>query len=563
MKPRGARSGAALHRPRSHRRAVGAATIAVLVAVLLGVGGIAVTPGSEVGLPQAHATPAPGEPGGNHSKPGDNKKKKRNDNTNNNRNNNGGLFDRGGSDTQRPDSQPSQQRQPPQSRIDATQIDQTDRNNRLTPDGSNRSVGIQTGDDGAARQGPPDEQPANVNPAEAAEQAAEARDGIPLQSERLSPDLNADYRALRRAVPTWKTQRLVDRQVASGELDYNKNPFGLGETNQKAVADHLIPVRRLYDIPGFSELDRQTQIRIADDPQNIIATTPMENASRGSRTFAEYPGLADGTPLDPGYRDMRIAQEAEVYPHLVEQVNEAWAQQFPGQSLPSATNGPLELPAQAPPLEVPLAQNQPEIPVVGPLEIPPVQAAPEIPVTPPPVDLPANPVPPMTNYPLPPVSPATPPIVGNPGPAVIGTALPPVPQVTPPAVADPVTPDIGVPVSPLDVLFPGVQSAPPPTLPESIIPSLPSPAATVPPPEPTTITRLPNIPRVLGDLVKVPGGNGAVRVGRAARDEVPDESVKLRDGSSIARRYERKGQRRNATHWRRGRTRNRQHWCTA
>ena len=238
----------------------------------------------------------------------------------------------------------------------------------------------------------------------------------------------------------------------------------------------MIPVRRLYDIPGFSDLDRQTQIRIADDPQNIIATTPMENSSRGSRTFAEYPGLADGTPLDPGYRDMRIAQEAEVYPHLVEQVNQAWAQQFPGQSLPSATNGPLELPAQAPPLEVPLAQNQPEIPVVGPLEIPPVQAAPEIPVTPPPVELPANPVPPMTNYPTAAGEPSDPTdLVGNPGPAVIGTALPPVPRATPPAVADPVTPDIGVPVSPLECCSRGVQSAPPPTLPESIIPSLPSP----------------------------------------------------------------------------------------
>jgi hypothetical protein len=298
----------------------------------------------------------------------------------------------------------------------------------------------------------------------------------------------------------------VERQVATGELDYNKDPFGLGETQQNAVADHLVPVRRLYDIPGFSDLDRQTQIRIADDPQNLIATTPLENSSRGARTFAEYPGLADGTALDPGYRDMRIAQEAEVYPRLVGQVDEAWAQQFPGQPLPSATNGPLEIPAQAPPLEVPLAQNQPEIPVVGPLEIPPVQAAPEMPVTPPPVELPANPVPPMTNYPLPPVSPATPPIVGNPGPAVIGTALPPVPQAAPPAVADPVTPNIGVPVSPLDVLFPGVQSAAPPTLPEAIIPNLPPAAATVPPAEPTTITRLPSIPRVLGDLVKVPVG---------------------------------------------------------
>jgi hypothetical protein len=42
-------------------------------------GGPAVAPGADALLAHAAATPAPGEPGGNHSKPGDNKKKKRNE----------------------------------------------------------------------------------------------------------------------------------------------------------------------------------------------------------------------------------------------------------------------------------------------------------------------------------------------------------------------------------------------------------------------------------------------------------------------------------------------------
>lgn len=81
-------------------------------------------------MAQAGATPKPGSPGGNHSKPGDNKKKKKSDNNkkkSNNSNHEGSSARRSSSDsgTQRSGSSFSEQ---------------TNANNRWTADGPNRSV---------------------------------------------------------------------------------------------------------------------------------------------------------------------------------------------------------------------------------------------------------------------------------------------------------------------------------------------------------------------------------------------------------------------------------------
>jgi hypothetical protein len=474
--------------------------------ILVTTGGVADAGFLGAVVPHAHATPAPGEPGGNHSKPGDNKKK-RNDNTNNR-----SPFDRG-SDTQQPNSQPSQTRQPPQSRIDATQIDQTDQNNRLTPDGPDRSVGIRTGDDGVARQGPPDERPTNVNPADAAERSAELQDGIPgkrvlTASEQETYDYFRGPNAARR-LPSSTAARGVQERFANGDLPYNDHPFGRDFNAGKPTVDHLVPVRRVVQMPGFNDLDRATQESIIDSNDNLVLTPLRENTSRQDLTYAEWPGRQTGPPLDPAYQASRIAQESEVYRQLQERIDTAFTQQFPGRPLPSA--GPLEIDRTAPPLDInpnippesmPL-QPGPELPVNSPVELP---AAPA------PVELPANPVPAVPNYPLPPAAQPSPPIV-NPGPPAIGNPPPVVlPNPEPPPVGAPQTPPITNPippavvdpnpVSPWDVLFPGAVPAPTSPLgpmPGNVLTYLP-PAATGPATTPAPVE--PSIRVPVGEILK-------------------------------------------------------------
>jgi hypothetical protein len=252
-------------------RRVVAAAVAAAVLPFFSLGGPAFVMGSEVQLSQAHAEPTPGEPGGNHSKPGDNKKKKRDDR----RNNNGGLFDRG-SDSRDSEAQPTQRRQPPESRVDATQIDQTERNNRLTPDGPNRSVGIETGDDGVARQGPAEQRAPPTNPAEAVERVAEAQQNSIPAKRNLTVEQRLAYGEDRPRLPTDATTTRLAERIDAGEVEFNRQPYGdaVGRYEGEPHADHLIPLRRVAEMPGYADLDRATRESIADSNINIIATTP-------------------------------------------------------------------------------------------------------------------------------------------------------------------------------------------------------------------------------------------------------------------------------------------------
>jgi hypothetical protein len=76
---------------------------------------------------QASASPNPGDPGGNHSKPGDNKKKKKDDGDKSNRDN----------ADQSSRSNDSASRQP-----ESRSTGDTNQNNRWTPDGANRSIDV-------------------------------------------------------------------------------------------------------------------------------------------------------------------------------------------------------------------------------------------------------------------------------------------------------------------------------------------------------------------------------------------------------------------------------------
>jgi hypothetical protein len=488
--------------------------VVVLLAALLalvGFGGLATMPSLESLAATAHGTPAPGQPGGNHSDPGDNKNKKK---PAPNRSNNDSRPNQGS------DSNLDSQRRQPQSRIDATQIDQTDRNNRLAPDGDNRSVGIQTGNDGAARQAAPDRQPANANPSD---EAAEARDGIPPNRE-LTPAEQATYNYFRgpnavRRLPSSTAAKALYERYDNGEEPYSDRPFGPDFNAGQRTVDHLIPVQRAVQIPGLSDLDRQTQESIIDGQDNLVLTPLRENVSRRNLTYAEWPGRSAGPELDPAYRAARIAQENEVYRQLQQQVDTAWSEQFPGRPLPSA--GPLEIDRTTPPLD---------IDITVPPESPPLQAGPELPVgspvelpaEPPPVELPANPVPVVPNYPLPPAAQPVPPAVGNPAPIPVGSpppavlpdaepvpiGLPEAPPIVTPAPPPIVTPN---PVSPWDVLFPGAVPSPvtAPPVTSDIMANLP--AAASAPSAPMAVEPSIRIPvsevidRLPAELLQAPG----------------------------------------------------------
>lgn len=416
------------HRPptatrgRPHRR-VWVATAFAVVALLAAQGVATVAPDLRPLTAVAHAEPKPGEPGGNHSKPGDNKKKNK-DNGNNNRSS-GSDRNKPGS-TQRPSSQDSPRRQAPTSRIDATQIDKSSdadgrgTDNRGEPGTADRTASTDTT--------APEQQP----------NGEQVRPDSPIPPQRpLTPEERAAYNDLRNNTPGDDAAARLDSRLANGQTEYNRDPFNTGtDTQLSRDPDHLIPIRRIVEMPGFTDLDRNTQRAIADSDENIYAAAPGENRSRGSRTFSEYAAAGSrqsGPALDPAYRQLRIGQENEAYGILQQRIDEAWAQQY---GRPRVTSGPLEVELNRPPLEVnpqpsppelPRLDAPPEVPVTqAPVEVAPISVAPQLP-----------PAPPSISYPLPPLRPATPPVIGAPVAPTTFAAPPPAIIPTPPPVANP------------------------------------------------------------------------------------------------------------------------------
>ena len=72
---------------------------------------------------------------------------------------------------------------------------------------------------------------------------------------------------------------------------------GLPPPSKQLQADHVVPVREIVDMPGFSRLDWEDQVAVANHRRNFRAVDARVNASRGDRSWAEqFPQRGTYTP---------------------------------------------------------------------------------------------------------------------------------------------------------------------------------------------------------------------------------------------------------------------------
>jgi hypothetical protein len=93
------------------------------------------------------------------------------------------------------------------------------------------------------------------------------------------------YERIRARTPSVRSRDTVMRRSAGkglvDEVSLEKAPSGDLE------ADHIIPVKRLVSEPGFDKLDLADQVRIADDPELMLAIDGPRNGSRRDRLWTE------------------------------------------------------------------------------------------------------------------------------------------------------------------------------------------------------------------------------------------------------------------------------------
>lgn len=168
-----------------------------------------------------------------------------------------------------------------------------------------------------------------------------------------------------------------------------------GEITGKWDVDHIIPLRRLWEIPGFRDLNRADQIAIANHPDNLFPNPEGYNRSRQDKLPSEWT-LYKGQQVPEDYLQDWCGKETKATDMVEEQISERLLAESKSRTQPPASASA----SQAAPVHT----------------APPVQA-PQSPAAPAPVTVPAQPPAPETVAPsVVPTQPPAPPSTAAPAP---------------------------------------------------------------------------------------------------------------------------------------------------
>lgn len=116
-------------------------------------------------------------------------------------------------------------------------------------------------------------------------------DRLPIVDGTRTPDQDATYQFIRARTPAYQARQ---RQLQK-EIDAGKWPAISGDN---WAMDHVISVDRLSRTPGFSDLDRATQDRITNSPENTRPLPTSWNQSKNNRSYSQWPSRSPTGRID-------------------------------------------------------------------------------------------------------------------------------------------------------------------------------------------------------------------------------------------------------------------------
>ena len=128
------------------------------------------------------------------------------------------------------------------------------------------------------------------------------------------------WKRIRGKSPTRQLRQWAQRKLPVGSPD----PVFPGRiVDGAAQADHIIPVDRIRELPGFAQLDQADQLRVLNTTENFEALSPLANRSKGQRLPSEWAGHKGlDLPVDEAYLRALVQKEHEIFPLLQERINE-------------------------------------------------------------------------------------------------------------------------------------------------------------------------------------------------------------------------------------------------
>lgn len=131
--------------------------------------------------------------------------------------------------------------------------------------------------------------------------------------EGLSPE---QYEKLRAKTPSAEIQAMVNEVPAAKKVD----PV-YGFKVKKFEADHIVSMKRITQMPGFSELPYENQVKVLNHPENFMGLAKRTNDSKGSKSWAEWPGHPKLGPVPPKLRSKMVQREKVLERDLQKQIS--------------------------------------------------------------------------------------------------------------------------------------------------------------------------------------------------------------------------------------------------
>lgn len=132
--------------------------------------------------------------------------------------------------------------------------------------------------------------PAADAAAKAAKEAEEKKNREDNKKKKCDKKLSEKEKEdLRKSTPSTANRAQVQRQTKCYACLEGKDGSGLIR-GHPMEADHIVPFKEIIAKPGFACLSKDNQLKVVNEPGNIVGLCKNCNASKGARTWNEWKG---------------------------------------------------------------------------------------------------------------------------------------------------------------------------------------------------------------------------------------------------------------------------------
>ena len=146
-----------------------------------------------------------------------------------------------------------------------------------------------------------------------------------LKAERLStldePITPEHYETLRKATPSNSIRKRVNK-VRGEKVD----PV-YGYKVDTLEADHIVSMKNITEMEGFSRLSTENQLEVLNNPHNFMGLGKSTNASKQDKSWAEWQGHSELGSVPTGFQQNMITEEQRIKSLLENQIQSLLKQQ--------------------------------------------------------------------------------------------------------------------------------------------------------------------------------------------------------------------------------------------